>query len=243
MQQPPAGPSVLTAYSPGAPAASGPGAPAAAIWLTLRADLRRRWRPLLALALLLGLLGGVVLTAAAGARRTDTAYPRLLASANASQVSIVPQGTGMNGYYTALAKLPQVESMAVGQLYQAALPADEQTPVQLIVSPDGRYGTQVDRVRVLAGHLLNEGVAGQAMVNQAMAAAEHLTPGDTVRVLGIPNDQAGTADYGKAVTFTFHVTAIVALDPQMDLQSGGYGAPAVLVSAPFAPAPLASAMS
>ena len=88
---------------------------------------------------------------------------------------------------------------------------------------------------MLAGHLFDAGAAGQAMVNQAMAAAEHLRPGDTVRVLGVPNDQAtGTPDYAKAVTLTFRVTAIVALDPQMDLTDGGYGAPAVLVSAPFA---------
>ena len=107
---------------------SGPRIPAAAIGLTLRADLRRRWRPLLALALLLGLLGGVVLTAAAGARRTDTAYPRLLASASASQVEIVPQVTGLTGYFRALAKLPQIESMATGQLFQAALPDAKDTP-------------------------------------------------------------------------------------------------------------------
>jgi hypothetical protein len=35
---------------------------------------------LAAVALLLGLIGGVVLTAAMGARLTDTAYPRLLAN-------------------------------------------------------------------------------------------------------------------------------------------------------------------
>jgi ABC-type antimicrobial peptide transport system permease subunit len=244
MPHTPAGPSVLTADRSGSAAASGPAVPAAAIWLTLRADLRRRWRPLLALALLLGLLGGVVLTAAAGARRTDTAYPRMLASASASQVDIAPKGTGLHGYFRALAKLPQIESMATGQLYQAALPADRQTPVQFIASPDGNFGTRVDRVRVLAGHLFTEGVAGQAMVNQAMAAAERLTPGDTVRVLGVPNDlNTGTPDFSKAVTFAFRVTAIVALDPQMDVTDGGYGAPAVLVSAPVAPAPLASAMS
>ena len=46
------------------------------LWLTLRAELRRRWRPMLGLAVLLGVIGGVVLTAAAGAERTDTAYPR-----------------------------------------------------------------------------------------------------------------------------------------------------------------------
>ena len=54
--------------------------------------------------------------------------------------------------------------MATGQLYQAALPADQQTPVQLISSPDGGYGIRVDRARVLAGHLFDEAVAGQAMV-------------------------------------------------------------------------------
>ena len=40
-----------------------------ALRLTLRAELRRRWWPKLGLALLLGVIGGVVLTAAAGARR------------------------------------------------------------------------------------------------------------------------------------------------------------------------------
>ena len=64
----------------------------ATIWLRLRADLRLRWRALVGLALLLGLIGGVVLTAAAGARRTDTAYPRLLSWANAAQVDIIASG-------------------------------------------------------------------------------------------------------------------------------------------------------
>ena len=59
-------------------------------WFVLRADLRQRWRPMLAMMLLIGLVGGVVLTAAAGAGRTDTAYPRMLRWAKASQVFIVP---------------------------------------------------------------------------------------------------------------------------------------------------------
>ena len=48
----------------------------APVWFALRAGMRRRWRALVSLALLLGLAGGVVLTAAAGARRTDTATTR-----------------------------------------------------------------------------------------------------------------------------------------------------------------------
>ena len=215
-----------------------------AIWLALRSDLRRGCLPLLSLALLLGLLGGVVLASAAGARRTDTAYPRLFAWANASQVDIVPQGTGLNGYFRALAKLPQIESMATGQLFQAALPGARDTPVQLIASLDGAWGTRVDRAQILAGHPFDNSVAGQAMVNQAMAAAEHLSPGDRVRVLGVPDDPVtGTPDFSKAVTLTFLVTAVVALDPQMDLTEGGYGAPAVLVTTPFAATPFASSLS
>ena len=63
--------------------------PMGSVWLRLRADVRLGWRTLAALALLLGLIGGVVLTAAAGARRTDTAYPRLLSWASRPQQRLV----------------------------------------------------------------------------------------------------------------------------------------------------------
>ena len=85
------------------------------VWLALaRRVAAAAGAPWLGLALLLGVIGGVVLTAAAGARRTDTAYPRLLQWANASQVAVaplgtgpVPDGTGTTGYYAALSRLPR----------------------------------------------------------------------------------------------------------------------------------------
>ncbi len=94
----------------------------AMVWLWLRADVRRQWRALLGLALLLGLVGGVVLTAAAGARRTDTAYPRLLTWANAAQADVIP-GNPDPPYFAALARLPQVTAMSSAILYNLALPA------------------------------------------------------------------------------------------------------------------------
>jgi len=54
--------------------------------------LLARWRSWAVLALLTGLAGGAVLTAAAGALRTETAYPRLLAKSNASDLLIAPAG-------------------------------------------------------------------------------------------------------------------------------------------------------
>src|SRR5947208_15219769 len=50
-----------------------------AIWVRARSELRSRWAAAVALALMIGVAAGVVITAAAGARRTDTAYERFLA--------------------------------------------------------------------------------------------------------------------------------------------------------------------
>ena len=216
----------------------------ATVWLALGADVRRRWRTMLGLVLLLGLIGGVALTAAAGARRTDTAYPRLLSWANASQLDIVPQGTGLTGYYTALARLPEVSALGAGQLYQATMPASHAAEVQFESSPDGVLGSRVNRVKVLSGRRYDPARPGEAMIDQEMAAAEHLKPGGTVRVLGVPtNPKTGLPDFGEAVTLSFTVTAIVAFDPQLVLAGGGDIQPTVLVSSPFAKTPLAAALS
>jgi hypothetical protein len=51
-----------------------------AVWMRARADLRAGARSLVALAILLGVLGGLAMAAGAGARRTNSAYDRFIAS-------------------------------------------------------------------------------------------------------------------------------------------------------------------
>src|SRR5438309_11490647 len=53
-------------------------APVSAVWMAARAQLRHRWGATIALALLVGLTGGVVIAAVAGASRTDSAMLRLV---------------------------------------------------------------------------------------------------------------------------------------------------------------------
>ena len=66
-----------------------------------------------------------MLGAAAGARRTDTAYQRLRSWANASQLSVVPESTAYSpGFYAALARLPQAAAVAPEVLYNAGLPPE-----------------------------------------------------------------------------------------------------------------------
>jgi hypothetical protein len=51
-----------------------------AVTLVLRAGFRRRWRSWLAIALLISVVGGLVLAAAAAGRRTEFAFPRFVAA-------------------------------------------------------------------------------------------------------------------------------------------------------------------
>ncbi len=208
------------------------------VWLSLRADFRLRWRPLAGLALLLGLIGGLVLTAAAGARRTDTAYPRLLQWAGAAQVDILPAGNGPTaGYFAALARLPQVEAMSTASLYQILLPARRGLPptvVQAWSSPDRAMGVSADRVKILQGRMFNPGVAGQAVIDPQLASQEHLRPGGTLHLLGIPNNpRTGNPELRLAVPLAFRVSAVVVFDNQI-VPSGTNSEPMVLLSPPFA---------
>ena len=211
------------------------------VWLRLRGDFRLRWRALVGLALLLGLVGGVALTAAAGARRTDTAYPRLLQWANASQVDINAQGTGLTGYYAALARLPQVAAMATEASYQIVLPASHGVPGQVyaLSSPDRALGVSVDRAKILQGQLFNPGAAGQAMIDPQLASLEHLQPGGTLRLLGIPDTAFGSPELNRAIPLAFRVTAIVVFDDEIVPTSTNASLPTALLSAPFVTTPAA----
>ena len=75
-----------------------------AVRLVFRAELRRRWKSWMAIALLIALVGGFVLAATAAGRRTDSAFPRFEAAYGFDAVGYasrpVPQ----------LVKLPEVAS-------------------------------------------------------------------------------------------------------------------------------------
>ena len=75
--------------------------------------IRRRIAGTLAIAVLIGLAGSLTLAAFAGARRTDTAYPRLLDRVHALDVLIVPDFGETIGARE-LAKIPAVKFAANG---------------------------------------------------------------------------------------------------------------------------------
>jgi len=71
---------------------------------SFRAELRRRWRSWLAVALLVSLVGGFVLAATDAGRRTDSAFPGFLAVHGIDAVGYASQPVPK------LATLPEVAS-------------------------------------------------------------------------------------------------------------------------------------
>jgi FtsX-like permease family len=118
------------------------------------ATFRRRWSGYLALAVLIGLLGGVAMAAVTAARRTDASYPKFLASTNPSDLVVEPftKTNYSPGFLRQLARLPHVIGVA------AAVPLTAAT-----LTPSGNPGTVLLAHVQLAGTLAGSGglYAGQ----------------------------------------------------------------------------------
>jgi putative ABC transport system permease protein len=218
------------------------------VWLGVRAELRLRWRALVGLALLLGLVGGVALTAAAGARRTETAYPRLLRWANAAQVDVIPYaGEPTPAYFAALARLPEVASMWTAVQYNMALPARRGLPqalVQTLASPDRALGTSADRVKILQGRMFGTASVDEAVIDPQLARLENLRPGSTLRLLGEPeNPKTGAPDLRLAVPLRFRVSAVAVFDDQVVPTTATKTEPMALLSPSFAASRLALSLT
>jgi FtsX-like permease family/MacB-like periplasmic core domain len=161
--------------------------------------LRASWRGWAALALLTGLAGGAVLAATAGARRTDSAYPRFLLATNSAQVLVGPALSGVeNGFDFAVGRLPGVTQFApVVGLTSVPLTRTGQPDQQSeVVAPlDGRLGHVLERPRMLAGRQPRPDRAGEVMVDQIAAAQLRLHLGSTLRLAAQGNRRGSPVVY------------------------------------------------
>ncbi len=147
------------------------------------------WRGWTVLALLVGLAGGAVLTAAAGARRTASAYPRYLHAYKASDVLVSPANSGIGGYYAALGRLPGVVLVApiVGlQALPLGLSGKPDNGAVVFAPLDSRAGHLVEIPKLLAGRQPLPDRPGEVMVNQIAAADLHLRVGSRLKMGAAP---------------------------------------------------------
>ncbi|HEY0935519.1 MAG TPA: FtsX-like permease family protein [Trebonia sp.] len=173
----------------------------AATWLRL--DLRRRWRSLVVLALLVALTTGTVLAAAAGARRGQTAFDRLWARSLPATVSVLANQPGFD--WSKVEALPEVSASALFVVYYGALVTPAGTAAgggTDLEFPPGNAGMleTVERPVILQGRMYVSSRADEVVATPHYLSAHHLRVGAllTVRLSSPAQAAAGfDASTGK----------------------------------------------
>ncbi len=149
------------------------------IWLRARSEWRRRWPALCALTLLVGLTGAVVLTAAAGARRTRSSIDRADRITKNADAYVVLGNNFSLAELGAITRLPEVavgKRLALMGLFTSQGYAVAGSPV------DPGFGTDLLGYRVLRGRAANPDAADEIALSETTAAALGLGVGGTFDV-------------------------------------------------------------
>ncbi|HYB86128.1 MAG TPA: FtsX-like permease family protein [Streptosporangiaceae bacterium] len=183
-------------------------------WLRLQAELRRRWRSWLALALIVGAFAGAVEAAAAGARRTDAAYPSLIAWSRAPDL-LAASGPDRSVFgsipQAALARFPQTVSDAPVAEYAVVQPSD----IALLAPENRTIPHAYWRRKILAGRLPGPRRANEVDVSFTLAQARHVRVGDVLRVHVLT-----TGASPRPALFAFRVVGIDAAPAEFPPQTG-----------------------
>jgi ABC-type lipoprotein release transport system permease subunit len=169
-------------------------------WILVR-QLRARWRGWVLLAVLVGLAGGVVMTAAAGARRTDSAYSRFLVASRAGDLLVSPNNTGFGGYYKALAALPGAETVApvIGVQALPVLPGRKLVEAQVYAPADQRLAHEIERPRILDGRLPDLKQVHEVALDERAAQKLHAGVGSTITLAATFSTAPGQSVQGLRI--------------------------------------------
>jgi hypothetical protein len=167
--------------------------------MRFRSELRSGWRGWLVVAVLAGVVGGLVLTAAAGARRTHSALARHLVAFRFPDawIDISNSGTDNTTYRPTIRRvrsLSYVEASAVSGLLSYCARDAQNRPVallgpeavQLLVNVDGRDGVALHRPKVLAGRTPDLSRPREALVDTRAAKRFGVRPGGVIPIRVFP---------------------------------------------------------
>ena len=144
----------------------------------MRAELRSSWRAVVAVSLVLAFGGGVALTAAAGARRTQTAMRRFVEYNRPEDATVFFSTTPQIGFR--VLSLPQVARwMQLPYLFVSTDPSklDSRTAVFGAAGADALQS--IERPMIVRGRRWRPGRADEVMVNEREASALHLHVGSS----------------------------------------------------------------
>jgi hypothetical protein len=144
----------------------------------LRLESRRRWRSLLVLALLVALAAGTVLTAAAGARRGQTAFERLWSATLPATVAVLPNQPEFD--WAKVRGLPEVAALSEFAVVFGFSVDCCPTKGSVFPPVGDELNRTIERPVMLAGRPPSPSRVGEVMVTPQFAATYHKGTGDTI---------------------------------------------------------------
>lgn len=161
--------------------------------MCVRSVLRHRLWGAVAVTILVGIAGGAVLATYAGARRTDSAFPRFLDQINAADELVLPRQFE-DVRASEIAKLPGVEQVGYGLgLGLGARPGADGFPTTGAgaVASDGIILYDLERLLLERGRLPRPDRAHEVMVSNGAAKSLGVRVGSRLRVLLFNADELG----------------------------------------------------
>jgi hypothetical protein len=202
-----------------------------------RRQLRRRWAATAVLVVLVGLAGGVVLAAVAGASRTGSAMGRFVAYSRPEDLIAVvngaqgdPSDPSVGARATAIRSrfeaLPEVASAGrAPYIFLAANPQGSDIGgVNAFAAADTHMFRSIERPRVLSGRLPDPRRADEAVVDDVTAAARHVHVGSRMRLWAFTAAQQGNPETTflskypapAGPEYSFHVVGVVRVPAGVD---------------------------
>ena len=193
-----------------------------AIAAVARSELRRRWPGTIGVALLVGIVGAIVLSGVAGARRSDSALQRFNAYSRSADIEVTTgapapgQRAALERQLTSFSQTPGVAALAVLRLF-AIQPADPAVQyLAMGAATDARTMNHlVDRPRLISGRLANPAAPDEVNVSQPFAQLDHLRVGGTFPIVSWTTAQvarmfaAGNFTAPGGPKISLHVVGIV----------------------------------
>ena len=164
------------------------------VGMWLRIDLRRRWRSLAVLGLLVVLAGVIVVSFVAGARRGTSALPRLERVTLPATAAVLPNLPGFD--WSRVEALPEVASVSTIAIDYAL--SVQGLPAGLVTFPPANDAVlrYIEKPVVLAGRVFDPARDDEVVVTAKFVADYHLGVGDTV-ILDLPTPRELAAGPGS----------------------------------------------
>lgn len=148
--------------------------------------LRRRWRSVVLLGLLIAVAGGLVLTGLAGSRRTRGVLDRFRNETHSSSVGVLLFDGPNRQFAQRVSRLPHVEQSAQLVVWAASI-AGSREEIPIVAAADGGFGERVDQSVLISGRRAHG--AEEVVVAQNVARRQGYRIGSRLRIATSAVDQ------------------------------------------------------